>query len=118
MKYLILIYGEEKSWGEMTKAKMDEMMAAYISYTRELRDAGVHLSGFELQPVSSATTVRLRGGKVQTTDGPFAETKEQLGGYYLIEAKNLDEAIRWGGKCPGALYGSIEVRPIIEHPEV
>ena len=115
MKYLILIYGEEKAWAGMPKAKVDEIMTAYMTYTRDLMTSGVHLSGFELQPVSSATTVRMRHGKVQTTDGPFAETKEQLGGFYLIDAKDLDEAIRWASRCPGALTGSIEVRPVIEH---
>src|SRR5262245_59840320 len=99
MKYMILIYGEEKAWVVMTKAKMDERMALYVSYTRELSAAGVRLSGHELSPVSSATTLRVRGGKLQSTDGPFAETKEQLGGYYLIDVKDLDEAIRWGAKC-------------------
>src|SRR5215813_9214803 len=113
MKYMILIYGEEKGWETQSQAAREEVMAAFLKYVGELTQAGAMLGGDPLKPVSTATTIRVRGGKVQTTDGPFAETKEQLGGYFLIEAKDLDEAIRWGAKCPGALYGSVEVRPIL-----
>jgi hypothetical protein len=113
MKYMILIYGEEKNWANATESARKEVMAQYWKYTEELIAAGARVAGDPLQPVATATTIRVQNGKVQTTDGPFAETKEQLGGYYIIEAKDLDEAIRWGAKCPGALSGSVEVRPIL-----
>jgi hypothetical protein len=89
-------------------------MAAYYAFTNDSRAAGVNRGGEALQPTSTATTVRVRDGKTVTTDGPFAETKEQLGGYYLFECKDLDEAIQWAAKIPGAKFGSIEVRPIWE----
>jgi hypothetical protein len=91
------------------------MYQEYGAYTQDLIKAGVMKGGSELKPVATATTVRIRGGKVLTTDGPFAETKEQLGGYYLIDVPNLDEAVKWGSKCPGAKTGSIEVRPLNPH---
>jgi hypothetical protein len=91
------------------------MYQEYGAYTQDLIKAGVMKGGSELKPVATATTVRIRGGKVLTTDGPFAETKEQLGGYYLIDVPNLDEAVKWGSKCPGAKTGSVEVRPLNPH---
>jgi hypothetical protein len=90
------------------------MTVEYDDYTKMLRDEGHFLAGEALQPTSTATTVRVREGQTLTTDGPFAETKEALGGFYLIEARDLDEALRLGGACPGAKWGSIEVRPIVE----
>jgi hypothetical protein len=90
------------------------MTVEYNDYTKMLRDEGHFLAGEALQPTSTATTVRVREGQTLTTDGPFAETKEALGGFYLIEARDLDEALRLGGACPGAKWGSIEVRPIVE----
>ncbi len=89
-------------------------MAEYMIYTEDLNKSGKMVAGEALQPIATATTVRIRDGKTQTTDGPFAETKEQLGGFYLIEAKDLDDAIAWGAKIPGAKWGSIEARPIID----
>jgi hypothetical protein len=114
MKYLLLIYGDEKAGTNMSKEEMDAMMGDYYSYTEAMQKAGVSLAGDALQPTATATTVRVKDGKKVTTHGPFAETKEQLGGYYLLNCDNLDEAIDWAAKCPGALVGSIEVRPIME----
>ena len=115
MKYLCLIYDEEKKFGSMSKADMDALMGEYFSFTTDIRKSGHYLGGNDLQPVANATTVRVRNGKVSTTDGPFAETKEQLGGYYLIEAKDLNEAIQVASRIPSAKLGSIEVRPVQEH---
>jgi len=115
MEYMILIYGDERGWGSLDDAKLKAMYAEYGTYTQELMKAGVMRGGSELKPVATATTVRVRGGKVLSTDGPFAETKEQLGGYYLIDVANLDDAVKWAGKCPGAKTGSVEVRPLNPH---
>jgi len=112
MEYMILIYGDESAFGSLKEAQLKAMYAEYGTYTQELMKAGIMRSGSELKPASTATTVRLRGGKVLATDGPFAETKEQLGGYYLIDVPNLDAAVKWAGKCPGAKTGSVEVRPL------
>ena len=115
MRYLCLIYHEEKKFQGMTKSELDALMGEYFTFTREIRDSGHYVNGNDLQPVRSATTVRVRDGKASTTDGPFAETKEQLGGYYLIEARDLNEAIQVASRIPSARLGSIEVRPIQEH---
>jgi hypothetical protein len=112
MKYLCLIYGEESSMAKMSQDDGAKMMADYGAYTQDIQKSGHYLGGNPLQPTSTATTVRIRNGKVSTTDGPFAETKEQLAGYYMIEAKDLNEAIQVGSRIPGARTGSIEVRPI------
>jgi hypothetical protein len=119
MQYMILIYGDEKEWAGLPEAEMNAAFAAYMQYSKDLATAGVMKGGASLQPVATATTVRVRSGKQTTTDGPFAETKEQLGGYYLIEAANLDEAIKWAAKCPGAAHGCVEIRPlgIISNPD-
>jgi hypothetical protein len=114
MRYLLLIYGDEKRWTTMKPAERNEIMAAYGEFTRELMAAKAMLGGEPLQDTSTATNVRVRGGKTLTTDGPFAETKEQLGGFYMVEAKNLDEAVKWAAKIPAAKHGTIEVRPIAE----
>ena len=115
MTYLILIYGAESAWAGMPQSSLKEMYAAYMTYTEELAASGSLRGGHELQPTHTATTVRLRDGKVLKTDGPFAETKEQLGGFYLIDVPNLDAALQWASKCPGAKTGAIEVRPIVDH---
>ena len=112
MQYLVLIYSEETPRADAEA--IAETMQAYNAYTNMLRDTGHYVSGEALQPTSTATTVRIRDGRTMTTDGPFAETKETLGGFYLIEAKDLDEALQLGAACPGARYGSIEVRPIVD----
>ena len=117
MKYLCLIYDDEKMGPTMPKAEADAMMGDYFAFTEGIKQSGHYLGGNALQPVSAATTVRMRNGKVSTTDGPFAETKEQLGGYYLIEARDLNDAIQVASKIPSARFGSIEVRPIIDYSQ-
>ncbi len=112
MKYLCLIYDEEKSLAGMSKADSDAFMGEYFAFTENIKKSGHYLGGEALKPVHTATTVRVRNGKMSTTDGPFAETKEQLGGYYLIEARDLNDAIQVASKIPSAKIGSVEVRPI------
>ena len=112
MKYLCLIYGDESRRTTMTKEQGEAVMGEYAAFTQDIRKNGQWLGGEALQPTQTATTVRVRDGKVSTTDGPFAETKEQLGGYYLVEAKDLNDAIQVAARIPGAKFGSIEVRPI------
>ena len=114
MQYLLLIYGDEKAGADMSKEAMDAQMSEYTAYTEAMRNSGVMRAGDALYPTASATTVRVQNGKTVTTHGPFAETKEQLGGYYLVDCNNLDEAIEWAAKCPGARTGSIEVRPVVD----
>lgn len=114
MRYLCLIYDEEKKMESMPKSEADAFMGEYFAFTEGIKKSGHYLGGEALQPVHAATTVRMRNGKISTTDGPFAETKEQLGGYYLINAKDLNDAIQVASKIPSARYGSIEVRPIME----
>jgi hypothetical protein len=111
MQYMLLVYDDERFLAEKSESELQKLMQQYVSYSKELAAAGVLRAGSELAPVRTATTVRVRNGKALTTDGPFAETKEQLGGYYLIDVPNLDEAIRWAAKVPSAAHGSIEVRP-------
>ena len=113
MKYLCLIYDQEQKWAQYTKEQGDAMNREYFSFTDDIKKSGHMLGGEALEPTHSATTVRVRNGKVSTTDGPFAETKEQLGGYYLIEAKDLNDAIQVASRIPGAKTGSVEVRPIM-----
>ena len=116
MEYMILIYGDERAWTGLNETQLKAMYKEYTDYTQDLIKAGVMRGGSELKPVSTATSVRVRGGKVLNTDGPFAETKEQLGGYYLIDVPNLDDAVRWAAKCPGAKQGTCEVRPLNPGP--
>jgi hypothetical protein len=112
MKYLCLIYDDEKNFATMSKSDLDTLMSEYFQFTESIKKSGHHLGGEALQPVHTATTVRVRNGKMSTTDGPFAETKEQLGGFYFIEARDLNDAIQVAARIPSAKYGSIEVRPI------
>lgn len=114
MRYLLLIYGDEATATQPGTPGWDGEMTAYQAFGEAVNKAGVMRAGDALQPTSTATTVRVRDGKTLTTDGPFAETKEQLGGYYLVECKDIDEALGWAARIPGALNGSIEVRPIME----
>lgn len=113
MKYLLMIYSNETVDAQKTPAELDKMMQDYRVFTQEVKDRKVYLGGEALTPISTATTVRIRNGKIMTTDGPFAETKEQLGGFYLLDCSNLDEAIELAAKIPHAVEGSIEVRPIM-----
>ena len=117
MKYLLSIYADEKSLASATPEEIAPVIEAYNSFTQEVRDKGIFLSGEGLQPTSAATTVRVRNGETLTTDGPFAETKEQMNGYYRLECTDLDEAIEWAGKIPGAAQGSVEVRPVLDYPD-
>lgn len=114
MRYLCLIYDEEKQLAGMSKAESDTFMGEYFGFTEGIRQSGHYIGGEALQPVQTATTVRVRNGKVSTTDGPFAETREQLGGYYLIDARDLNDAIQVAAKIPSARLGCVEVRPIQE----
>ena len=118
MKYLCLIYENERNWETMPKDEADAVMGEYFAFTDGIKNSGHYVSGEALHPVATATTVRIRNGKLSTTDGPFAETKEQLGGFYLIEAADLNEAIQIAGKIPSARIGSIEVRPVVDFGEM
>jgi hypothetical protein len=115
MKYAILIYDENSvnpdpaAWGQV--------MAEYNAFTKAINEAGINLGGEALQPVPTATTVQVRDGKTLTTDGPFAETKEGLGGFYILDVKDLDDALAWAAKCPGSWYGKVEVRPLMTFEE-
>jgi len=113
MKYLMLIYDNEAQFAAADPKEVQQVMGAYAAFTNEVKEKKVYVTGEALQPTSTATTVRVRGGKMATTDGPFAETKEQLGGFYLLDCKNLDEAIEYAAKIPGASMGSVEIRPIV-----
>jgi Uncharacterized protein conserved in bacteria len=111
MQYALLIYGEESS----AEAERTSMVQDYAKLSGDLRREGKLLAGEELQPIGTATTVQVRNGDALVSDGPFAETKEALGGFYLIEADSLDEAIEWAGRIPSARFGTIEVRPVVDH---
>lgn len=117
MRYLCLIYEDEKAFDRLSKEESDAVLADYNTFTEDIKKNGTMLGGEALQPTMTATTVRVRNGKTQTTDGPFAETKEQLGGFYLINSKDLNEAIQVAARIPGARSGSIEIRPILEFGE-
>ena len=112
MKYLCLIYDDESKRGTIPKDQMDTMMSEYYAFTESIKKSGQYIGGEALQPTQNATTIRVRQNKVSTTDGPFAETKEQLSGFYLINAKDLNEAIQVASRIPSARTGSVEVRPI------
>jgi len=115
MQYMLLIYGDESRRQDMSQEEADANMGEWMAYTGELRAAGASKAGDALEPTATATTVtRGDDGAALVTDGPFAETREQLGGYYLLDVKDLDEAIEWARKCPGAKYGKIELRPVME----
>jgi hypothetical protein len=114
MKYLCLIYADEAIWPSLPKSEEEKMMLEYRAYGESIKASGHLLAGHRLHNVDSATTIRVRNGKMSTTDGPFAETKEQLGGFYLVEAKDLNDAISVASRIPGAKVGSIEVRPVWE----
>lgn len=113
MQYICLIYTAPGSGPEYGTPEFDAMMAGYFKVTEDMKTAGVLVAGDALQGVETATSVRVRAGKTETMDGPFAETKEQLGGYYLIDCKDLDEALGWAAKIPGSQHGTIEVRPVV-----
>ncbi len=112
MKYMLLIFSSEAAQQAASKADTEQMHAAYGAYTQALIKAGAMAGGERLHPSTSATTVRVSGGKTKVVNGPYAETKEQLGGYYTIEAPDLDAALAWAARCPAASHGAVEVRPI------
>jgi hypothetical protein len=115
MKYLCTIYGDESGWNDVTPEQMNDVMSAYFAFSEAAEKAGVLVAGEGLERTSSATTVRVRDGERVLSDGPFAETKEQLGGFYLLDCANLDEAIDWASRIPGAAMGSVEVRPVMNY---
>jgi len=112
MQYLLLIYNDEERARAIPKDDINKMLPAFTAYTEALKKAGVLLGGNRLQFSSNATTVRIEDGKTKVLNGPYAETKEQLGGYYLIDAPDMDSALSWAARCPGANWGTVEVRPI------
>lgn len=114
MQYLCLIYQDEKEWQKLTPSESAAIYREFFAYTESIKKSGHYLGGNALEPTHAATTVRVRQGKAATTDGPFAETKEQLGGYYLVKARDLNEAIQLATRIPGARLGSVEVRPVVE----
>jgi hypothetical protein len=116
MQYLLMLYSEEAQWNKMTKAQQEQGAAAYGAFTEALKKAGSLVGSNRLQPSSSATTVRVENGKSQVLDGPFVDSKEQVGGYYLIDVPDLDSALSWAARCPGASHGVIEVRPVWAMP--
>jgi hypothetical protein len=118
MKYLLTIYDDESGYADATPEDVQQVMAEYERFDREAAEAGVMLGGEGLQPSGTATTVRVRDGETLTSDGPFAETREQLGGYYLLDCRDLDEALGWAARIPGAASGAVEVRPVIDYEAI
>ncbi|MCU1267433.1 MAG: hypothetical protein JWM21_3751 [Acidobacteria bacterium] len=116
MKYMLLIYDAEQDWGKLSEAQQRRMYAEYGQFTQEIKASGHYVTGAQLHPITTASSVRVRDGQQLVTDGPFAETHEQLGGYYLIEAANLDEATAIAARIPSARFGTVEVRPQVEAP--
>jgi hypothetical protein len=112
MQYMLMLYVNEAGWPRLTKAEQEQGMAAYVAYTEALAKAGVFVGTNRLHPSSTATTVRLANGKTQVLDGPYADSKEQLGGYYVIDVADLDAAISWAARCPTTGHGVVEVRPL------
>jgi hypothetical protein len=115
MQYMLLIYGEEGTWESTSDGERKAMNREYGQLSGDLRAQGKLVAGDELQPVTTATTVKVRAGDTIVSDGPFTETKETLGGYYLIDADSLDEAIEWAARIPASRTGSIEIRPVVDH---
>jgi len=114
MKYVLLIYAAEKNWANLSKEEQGRIYNDYWAYTEELKKSGKMQACEPLQPTFTATTVRVRNGKMLSTDGPFAETKEQLGGIYVVDVKDLNEAMEWAARIPDAFTGSIEIRPVMD----
>jgi hypothetical protein len=116
MQYMLMLFAHESGWSEMTQAQQEQAMGAYTAYTEALKNAGVLTGVNRLQPTSTAMTVRIANGKSQVLDGPYADSKEQLGGYYIIDVPDLDAAISWANRCPAASHGVVEVRPLWDKP--
>ena len=115
MKFLLLLYGDESQWANASPEDIQKDMDAYGAFGQESTEAGVFIAGEGLEAMNSATTVRVREGETVLSDGPFAETREQLGGFYLLECRDLDEAVRWAAKIPAAHGGSVEIRPVMNY---
>src|ERR1700733_3368353 len=118
MQYLLTLYADEAGWTNLSKSEQEQGVAAYMAYGEALTAAGAMKGSNRLQPIATATTVRNVNGKPQVLDGPYVDSKEQLGGYYLIDAPDLDAALAWAARCPGASHGVVEVRPVWAMPEV
>ena len=114
MRYVLLIHDEERIWNEMPAGERDALMGEYFAFTSGIQQSGQYVAGEALHAAATARNVRVRGGQVQTTDGPFAETREQLGGFYLIDAASLDEAVAIAARIPSARLGTIEIRPVVD----
>lgn len=114
MEYILMDYVNESGWPALTNAEKEYWLGAYIAYVEAMKEAGVLRSSTGLQPTSAATTVRVANGKTQVLDGPFADSKEQLGGFHIIDVADLDEALSWAARCPTAIHGIVEVRPLSE----
>lgn len=112
MQYLLLLYSDESGWDTLSSEEQEQAVGAYNAYTEALKEAGVHAGSNRLGPSESATRVRVEDGRSQVLDGPYADSKEQLGGYYLIDVPDLDAALSWASRCPGAHHGTVEVRPV------
>ena len=112
MQYMLLIHADQDAWGKMPKLQQEQGMAAYMAYGEALKKAGVLRGDNRLQPTSFSSTVKIRDGKTKVQNGPYAESTEQIGGYYLLEVADIDAALSWAAKCPGAHHGTIEVRPV------
>ena len=112
MQYILMLYVNEAGWPKLTKSEQEQGMAAYVAYNEALTKAGVFKGAGRLQPSSNSTTVRIANGKAQVLDGPYADSKEQVGGYYLIDVPDLDAALSWAARCPAAGHGVVEVRPV------
>jgi hypothetical protein len=112
MRYLLSIYSDESRWAQLSRSEQEQGMAAYTAYAKALAESGAYVDSNRLRPVADSTTVRVVDGKAQVLDGPYADSKEQLGGYFLIDVPDLDAALSWAGRCPGASHGTVEVRPV------
>lgn len=116
MLYLLMLHSEEAGWMQLSQTQQQQAVAAYQAYSEALKKAGHFVGSNRLRPVATATTVRVVDGKTQVQDGPYADSKEQLGGYYLIDVADMDAALSWAARCPGASHGVIEVRPVWSEP--
>jgi hypothetical protein len=114
MKYILMDYVREEGWPKLTKAEKEHWLGAYLAYTEAMKKAGVLRGSTGLQPSSAATTVRVVNGKTQVLDGPYADSKEQLGGFHIVDVADLDAALSWAARCPTALHGVVEVRPLMD----
>jgi hypothetical protein len=112
MKYLLLIYSNEEAMAAASRPDAERVSGAYLAYTEAMKQAGAYVGGERLRPTNAATTVRNGDGKTKVLNGPYAETREQLGGYYMIDVPDLDAAVSWAARCPGAAHGAVEVRPV------